>query len=78
MEQQPPSPTIISSLQDGFWKLNLTSNFIALSTLRCTRWEDFALKLDKAVAAFLQIYHADYFEAGGPALRQPISRSAWA
>ena len=32
---------------DNMWKLNLTRNFIALSTLRYTCWEDFAKMLDK-------------------------------
>ena len=43
-------------------------------TLRYTRWEDFAQKLDKAVAAFLQIYHADYFERVGLRYVNAISK----
>lgn len=32
---------------DGSWAINLTSNFIALSTPRYTDWETFAGKLDR-------------------------------
>ena len=74
VEQQPPITNYNFITQDGFWKLNLTSSFIALSTLRYTRWEDFAQKLDKAVAAFLQIYHADYFERVGLRYVNAISK----
>lgn len=65
VEQQPPITNYNFITQDGFWKLNLTQNFLALSTLRYTRWEDFAQKLDKAVAAFLEIYKPDFFERVG-------------
>ena len=64
-EPQPPITNYNFITKDGAWKLNLTSSFIALSTLRYTRWEDFAQRLDRAVAAFLQIYQADFFERVG-------------
>lgn len=62
--------------KDGFWKVNLTSNFIALSTLRYTRWEDFAQKLDKLLAAFIQIYKPDFFERVGLRYVNAISKEA--
>lgn len=64
--EQPPAVTNYHFIsKDGLWKLNLTSSFIALSTLRYTRWEEFAQNLDKALAAFIQIYQPDYFERAG-------------
>ncbi len=61
---------------DGFWKLNLTSGFIALSTLRYQRWEDFAQRLDKALAAFIQIYQPAFFERIGLRYVNAFSRKA--
>lgn len=46
---------------DGQWKVSLTKGFIALSTHRYTRWEDFAQKLDAVLAAFIKIYEPSYF-----------------
>ena len=51
--------------EDGLWKLNLTQNFIALSTLRYQRWEDFAQRLDRPLAQFIQLYHPTFFERVG-------------
>ena len=50
---------------DGKWKLNLTRNFIALSTLAYPGWEDFARMLDKPLAEFIQIYQPAYFQRIG-------------
>lgn len=74
VEQQPPITNYHFISKDGAWKLNLTSSFIALSTLRYTRWEDFAQKLDKAVASFLQIYKADFFERVGLRYLNAVSK----
>ena len=46
---------------DSQWKLNLTKDFIALSTLHYPGWEDFAAHLDKPLAAFIQLYKPAYF-----------------
>ena len=51
--QQPAVTNYNFVSQDNLWKVNLTNSFIALSTLRYTRWEDFAQKLDKTLAAFI-------------------------
>lgn len=51
--------------EDGTWKLNLTSGFIALSTRRYQRWEDFAQRLDKPLAGFIRIYEPSFFERIG-------------
>lgn len=62
--------------EDTLWKLNLTKDFIALSTLRYTGWEDFAARLDQTLAAFIQIYQPAFFERIGLRYRNIISRSA--
>lgn len=62
--------------EDTLWKLNLTKDFIALSTLRYAGWEDFAAKLDQTLAAFIQIYQPAFFERIGLRYRNIVSRSA--
>ena len=42
-EPQPPVTNYHFLSQDGRWKLNLTKDFIALSTLSYPGWEEFAL-----------------------------------
>lgn len=51
--------------EDGGFKLSLTKNFIALSTMRYTCWEDFAHTLDEPLAQFIRIYRPAYFERVG-------------
>ena len=65
VQQQPAitNHTFVSA--DGLWKLNLTNSFIALSTLRYQRWEDFATRLDQPLAQFIQIYQPAFFERIG-------------
>ena len=41
--------------EDNQWKLNLTKDFIALSTLHYPGWEEFARQLDKPLAAFIRL-----------------------
>ena len=43
VEQQPPVTNYTFLSADGRWKLNLTRDFIALSTLSYPGWEEFAL-----------------------------------
>ena len=50
---------------DGVWRVNLTSKYVSLSCSRYTGWEAFAAKLDKPLAAFIQIYKPAYFERIG-------------
>ncbi len=61
---------------DGVWRVNLTGKFISLSCTRYTCWEDFAGKLDKPLAAFIQTYKPAYFERVGLRYLNFISRSA--
>lgn len=73
--EQPPAVTNYNFISaDGLWKVNLTKDFIALSTLRYTRWEDFAQKLDKVLALFIQIYQPAFFERIGLRYVNAISR----
>ena len=50
---------------DGKWKLNLTRDFIALSTLAYPGWTEFARMLDKPLAEFIRIYQPAYFQRIG-------------
>lgn len=50
---------------DGRWKINLTRDFIALSTLSYTSWEEFAAHLDKTLASFIKLYRPAYFQRVG-------------
>ena len=60
--------------EDSHWKLNLTKDFIALSTIRYPGWEEFARHLDKALAAFIQTYKPAYFQRVGLRYVNLISR----
>ena len=61
---------------DNLWKLNLTQNFIALSTLGYHCWEDFAQRLDKPLASFIQLYQPAFFERIGLRYVNAVSRKA--
>ena len=64
-EPQPPVTNYHFLSQDGRWKLNLTKDFIALSTLSYPGWEEFARMLDKPLATFIQLYKPAYFQRVG-------------
>ena len=76
LEPQKPLTNYHFISEDGRWKLNLTQNFIALSTLSYRRWEDFAARLDRPLAQFIQIYQPAYFERLGLRYLNAISRKA--
>lgn len=65
IRQQKPVTNYSFVSADNLWKLNLTQNFIALSTLRYTGWEEFATELDKPLAEFIRLYKPAYFERVG-------------
>ena len=72
------TPTVINHQfvsADGLWRVNLTSKFISLSCANYTCWEDFAQKLDKPLAAFIQTYQPAYFERIGLRYLNFISRN---
>lgn len=60
--------------EDGIWRINLTTKFISLACRKYTNWEEFALHLDKSLAAFLRIYHPAYYERVGLRYINFISR----
>lgn len=76
VQKQPPVTNYQFSSADGVWRVNLTSKFISLSCSRYTCWEDFAKRLDKPLAAFIQIYKPAYFERVGLRYVNFISRYA--
>lgn len=59
---------------DGAWKINLTRDFIALSTLRYPGWEEFARHLDRPLAAFIHLYKPAYFQRVGLRYQNIVSR----
>lgn len=61
---------------DGLWRVNLTADFIALATSVYTKWEDFAAKLDRILAAFIRVYHPAYFHRVGLRYVNAFSRKA--
>ena len=65
VEQQPPTMNYNFLSEDNLWKINLTRNFIALSTLRYDGWEDFAHRLDRPLAEFIRLYSPSFFERIG-------------
>lgn len=73
-QQQKNNYQFVSA--DGVWRVNLTSTFISLACCRYTGWEDFAAKLDKPLAAFIQIYRPAFFERIGLRYLNFISRKA--
>ena len=50
---------------DGTCKLSLTKDFIALSTMRYSHWEDFAARLDEPLGQFIKIYRPACFDRIG-------------
>lgn len=76
LQQQPPVTNYNFISQDGKWKINLTNNFIALSTVGYTQWEDFAKRLDFILAQFIRIYQPAYFERIGLRYINAFSRKA--
>ena len=74
LENQPGVINYQFSSADGTWRVNLTSRFISLTCSRYSSWEDFAKKLDKPLAAFIQIYKPAYFERIGLRYLNFISR----
>ena len=59
---------------DSRCKVNLTQNFVSLSTLHYADWEEFARRLDKVLAAFIRVYSPAYFERVGLRYVNLISR----
>lgn len=58
-------PTVTKNHQfvslDNGWKVNLTRDFVSLSSRRYTRWEDFAKRLDRILANLIGVYQPACF-----------------
>ena len=76
VEQQPPVINYHFLSADNQWKLNLTKDFIALSTLHYTGCEEFARHLDNPLAALTQLYKPAYFQRVGLRYVNIFSRSS--
>lgn len=75
IQQQPPVTNYHFLSADNRWKLNVTRDFIALSTLTYPGWEAFARQLDKPLAAFIRLYKPAYFQRVGLRYVNLISRT---
>ena len=64
------------SSEDGQWKINLTRTFVALTTQRYERWEEFKEKLEIPFRALIEVYSPDYFSRVGLRYVDIIRRSA--
>ncbi len=76
LEPQKPGNNYQFVSEDGAWRVNLTSTFISLACNRYTCWEDFAKKLDRPLAVFIQIYRPAFFERVGLRYLNFVSRKA--
>lgn len=74
VQNQPPVINYQFVSADGVWRVNLTNRFISLSCNRYTSWEEFARRLDKPLAAFIQTYKPAFFERVGLRYVNFISR----
>lgn len=50
---------------DGYWQINLTRDFLALTTRQYLRWEEFRRKLKESADALIDIYHPAFFSRVG-------------
>ena len=62
--------------EDGMYKLSLTKDFIALSTMRYPGWEGFARTLDEPLGQFIRVYQPAFFERIGLRFLNAFSRQA--
>jgi uncharacterized protein (TIGR04255 family) len=63
------------SSEDGIWKINLTRNFLSLTTSKYERWEEFKDKLTYPLRALTDIYSPAYFLRIGLRYVDVIKRS---
>ena len=75
--ETPPSVTNYHFLsKDNKWKLNLTRDFISLSTLSYDGWESFGKMLDLPLAEFIRLYQPAFFRRIGLRYINLFSRKA--
>jgi uncharacterized protein (TIGR04255 family) len=61
--------------EDALWKVVITREFLALSTTRYSRWEEFRSKLQIAVDALVASYEPSFFVRVGLRYRDVIRKS---
>jgi uncharacterized protein (TIGR04255 family) len=61
--------------EDNVWKINITRNFISLSTNKYEKWEDFRGKLEYALNTFIDVYKPAMFTRIGLRYIDVIVRS---
>lgn len=80
----PPIPSIIQKQpvrnhtfisSDGIYKINLTNEFISISTLSYHRWEEMLCHLKTPLAAFEDIYKPPFYERIGLRYIDAFSRN---
>ena len=76
LEPVPPVTNYHFVSADNKWKLNLTKNFISISTVAYTDWESFAAQFDQPLAEFIRIYQPAFFERIGLRYLNIFSRTA--
>lgn len=81
----PPTPRILQSEAinnykfsslDEKWNINLTSTFLALSTSKYDRWENFINNMKAPLAALIEIYQPVFFERVGLRYVDAFKRSS--
>jgi len=60
--------------ENGAFKISLTKDFIAFSTMRYPGWEEFARTLDEPLGQFIRVYHPAYFQRVGLRFVNAFSR----
>ena len=77
MGQQGPGPSPVKkfSSADEKWTIALARDFIALTTERYERWEDFYKRLRHAVNALEQVYNPAFYTRVGLRYKDEIHRS---
>ena len=76
----PPGPTglkyeFASEEDDPIWKVVLANNFLALTTQRYQRWEEFRERLEKLITTLVEIYRPNFFTRIGLRYQDLIVRS---
>ena len=76
-----PSPQGITEVKnhafisaDGRYKINISQNFISISTMTYTDWKSFAERLDEPLGHFISIYKPAFFERVGIRYMNAVSR----
>jgi uncharacterized protein (TIGR04255 family) len=65
----------LSESEDGIWKVNLTRTFVALTTTKYRRWEEFRERLQNPLNALIEIYEPAHFSRIGLRYIDIIKRS---